>query len=122
MPSDNKTDDTAGTDEGVTLINVIEVSPEQIDKFMADWEQRAHHMRTLPGLRDYTLHRALLEDSRFQLVNVAHWESADAFESAISNPKFLAMREAAFGSMDFEVQANVALYKVIASESGPATK
>jgi heme-degrading monooxygenase HmoA len=120
MPSDDKTGGTDGTDEGVTLINVIEVSPEQIDKFMADWEQRAHHMRTLPGLRDYTLHRALLEDSRFQLVNVAHWDSADAFEAAISDPEFLAMRERAFESMNFEVRPNIALYKVIASESGPA--
>lgn len=107
-------------DDGVTLINVIEVSPEQIEKFMADWDKRAHHMRTLPGLIDYTLHRAILEDNRFQLVNVAHWENAEAFQTAINNPEFQAMRQAAFEDMDFEVQANVGLYKVIATERGPA--
>jgi heme-degrading monooxygenase HmoA len=105
-----------GDDAGVTLINVVEMPADQIDKFMAGWKKRADIISTLPGFRDYTLHRALLSDSRFQLVNVAHWDSRESFETAMTNPEFLSLRQEAIGEVDCDVTANPALYQVVASD------
>ena len=109
-------DPASGDDAGVTLINVVEMPSDQIDKFMAGWKQRADIMSALPGFRDYALHRALLPDSRFQLVNVAHWDSREAFEAAMTNPQFRELREAAIGEIDVDVTASPALYRVVASD------
>jgi len=117
MPNNDEYRDPAGGDDaGVTLINVVEMPADQIDKFMAGWKKRADIMSTLSGFRDHALHRALLPDSRFQLVNVAHWDSREAFEAAMTNPEFLSLREAAVGEMDFDVTASPALYRVVASD------
>ena len=117
MPNDDEYRDPAGGDDAdVTLINVVEMPADQIDKFMAGWKKRADIMSTLPGFRDYTLHRALLPDSRFQLVNVAHWDSPEAFEAAMTDPEFRSLREAARGEIDFDVTAHPALYRVVASD------
>lgn len=113
---DEYRDPANGDDAGVTLINVVEMPADQIDKFMAGWKKRADIMSTLPGFRDYELHRALLPDSRFQLVNVAHWDSREAFEAAMTNPQFRSLRDAALGEMDFDVTASPALYRVVASD------
>ena len=116
MPDSDEYRDPPGADDpGVTLINVVEMPADQVDIFMAGWKKRADIMSTLPGFRDYALHRALLPDSRFQLVNVAHWDSREAFEAAIANPEFLSQREAALHAIDFGVTASPALYGVIAS-------
>lgn len=103
-------------DDAVTLINTVEIPADQIDAFMASWAKRANVMSTLPGFRDYTLHRALLPDSRFQLVNVAHWDSPEAFEAAMTNPEFASLRQAAHQEMGFDVTADPALYRVVASD------
>ena len=98
------------TDQGVTFINVIEVSADDVDAFVAQWRERVAHMRTAPGFRDVRLHRALLPDARFQLVNVAQWDSAEACEAAGLNPAVVA-------SVDQARQvasANPALYQVVA--------
>ncbi|MFD3746208.1 antibiotic biosynthesis monooxygenase family protein [Nocardia sp. NPDC058633] len=98
------------TDQGVTFINVIEVSADDIDGFVAQWRERAAHMRTAPGFRDVRLHRALLPDSRFQLVNVAHWDSAEACGAAGLNPPVVASVDQARQV----ARANSALYEVVA--------
>lgn len=96
----------------VTLINVFEVPADQVDEFIADWKRRADIMAAAPGFRDFRLHRALAKDSRFQLVNVAHWDSAEDLAAARSNPAFqeqidaLAQREQA-------QYANPAIYEVV---------
>ncbi len=120
MPTSDEYRDPPGPDDpGVTLINVVEMPADQVDNFMAGWKKRAEIMSTLPGFRDYALHRALLSVSRFQLVNVAHWDSREAFEAAIANPEFLSLREAAQHEIDFGVTASPALYEVIASGHRP---
>lgn len=98
----------------VTLINVVEIPADQIDRFMVGWKQRADTMSTLPGFRDYALHQALLPESRFQLVNVAHWDSREAFEAAMANPEFHSLRTAVQGELD--VTGNAALYRVVVSD------
>ncbi|WP_280234383.1 antibiotic biosynthesis monooxygenase family protein [Nocardia cyriacigeorgica] len=98
------------TDQGVTFINVLEVPGEQVDAFIEQWRERAALMRTAPGFRDVRLHRALLPDARFQLVNVAHWDSAQACEAAGMNPAVVASVDDARKI----ASANPGLYEVVA--------
>ncbi|MGX1805888.1 antibiotic biosynthesis monooxygenase family protein [Nocardia sp. NPDC055321] len=99
------------SDRGVTFINAIELPADQVDAFIEQWRERAALMRTAPGFRDVRLHRSLLPDTRFQLVNVAHWDSAEACEAAGMNP-------AVVSSVDRARQvatANPGLYEVVAA-------
>lgn len=112
MPSDdNRGPD--GADAAVTLINVVEIPADQVDQFVIGWKQRAEIMSTLPGFRDYALHRALIANARYQLVNVAHWDSREAFEAAMTNPEFHTARTRV--QDDFDVTGAPALYRVVAS-------
>ncbi|NNH73087.1 antibiotic biosynthesis monooxygenase [Nocardia uniformis] len=98
------------SDDGVTFINVLDIPADRIDGFIEQWRERAKLMRDAPGFRDVRLHRALLPDARFQLVNVAHWDSAEACAAAGANPAVVA-------SVDTARQvasANPALYHVVA--------
>lgn len=72
----------------VTFINVFEIAPDELDTFLAGWRERAEFMSTQPGFRSFRLHRALSPDSRFQLINVAEWESAEALQAATAQPTF----------------------------------
>lgn len=101
------------SDQGVTFINVIELPAGEIDGFVAQWRERAALMRTAPGFRDVRLHRALLPGSRFQLVNVAHWDSAEACEAAGLNPTVVASVDQARQV----ARANPGLYEVVAEFS-----
>ncbi|MFC9895091.1 antibiotic biosynthesis monooxygenase family protein [Nocardia sp. NPDC127579] len=98
------------TEPGVTFINVIEIAAEHVEEFVAQWRERAALMRQAPGFRDVALHRALLPDMRFQLINVAHWDSAEACTAAGMNPAVVA-------SVDTARQvatAHPGLYEVVA--------
>jgi heme-degrading monooxygenase HmoA len=72
----------------ITFINVFEIEPEQVDGFLAGWRERAEFMSKQPGFRSFRLHRALRPDARFQLVNVAEWDSAEALRAATAQPTF----------------------------------
>lgn len=98
--------------EPVTFINVFEVPPDQLDEFFADWTKRAEFMSRQPGFRSYRLHRALSGESRFQLINVAEWDSAEALQTAVADPEFQAgIRGAA---ERFDVQGFPGLFRVAA--------
>ncbi|QFU87078.1 antibiotic biosynthesis monooxygenase [Amycolatopsis sp. YIM 10] len=71
--------------DGVTFINVFEISADRVDEFVDHWRERAELLQDAPGFRDVRLHRALLPDSRFQLVNVAHWDSEQDWLAATQN-------------------------------------
>ncbi|MBF6299393.1 antibiotic biosynthesis monooxygenase [Nocardia amamiensis] len=98
------------TSDGVTFINVFEIPADEIDEFITNWHERARIMRQAPGFRDVRLHRALLPDTRFQLVNVAHWDSVEACEAAGANPVVVESVDAARKV----ASANPALYQVVA--------
>ncbi len=98
------------TDQGVTFINVIEISAEHIDQFVEQWRERAALMRKARGFRDVRLHRALLPDMRFQLVNAAHWDSAEACEAAGTNAAVVASVETARKV----AEANPGIHEVVA--------
>ena len=102
---------TPETDAGpVTLINVFEVEPEKLEVFLARWRERAELMRKQPGFRSLRLHRALSPDARFQVVNVAEWDSADALHTAQAQESW---REKALRAADeLGFTAHPAVYRV----------
>jgi heme-degrading monooxygenase HmoA len=102
--------DEPRTTEGVTFVNAIELPAERIDDFVHQWRARAALMRPAPGFRDVRLHRALLPDARFQLVNIAHWDSAEACAAAGLNPTVVASVDEARTI----ATAHPALYRVVA--------
>jgi heme oxygenase (mycobilin-producing) len=79
--------ETSG-DGPITVINVFEVPAEQVEEFIAGWRARAEIMAAAPGFRDTRLHRAVSSQERFQLVNVAHWDSQADLEAAQRNGAF----------------------------------
>jgi heme oxygenase (mycobilin-producing) len=97
----------------VTFINVFEVPVEQIDTFIAHWRELAKIMSTAPGFCDTRLHRALSSQTRFQIVNVAHWDSRQAWEAATANPDFQERLRALAEDTEVQFSANPALYEIV---------
>ena len=110
MNKDNRQAD----DSPVTLINVFEVPAERVDAFIDGWRERATLMSTKPGFLDTRLHRALSSQSRFQLVNVARWESREVFEAATADVGFQERIGAATTAPRVPVSANPGQYEVVA--------
>jgi heme-degrading monooxygenase HmoA len=96
--------------EAVTLINVFEIDHEQVESFLQGWRERADFMSKQPGFRSFRLHRALSSDSRFQLVNVAEWDSADALGAATAQDEF--QQSIRRSMQDFAVIGHPAIYRV----------
>lgn len=115
MNQDNRQAD----DSSVTLINVFEVPAEHADAFVAGWRERAALMSAKPGFLDTRLHRALSSQARFQLVNVARWESREAFEAATADDEFQESIGAATADPRVPISANPDLYRVVAGYGDP---
>jgi heme oxygenase (mycobilin-producing) len=96
----------------ITVINVFEVPAEQVDKFIAWWRGRAEVMAAAPGFRDTRLHRAVSSRARFQVVNIAHWDSQAAHDAAsdATQDHVRALRE----DPELRVSANPAVYEIVA--------
>ena len=104
----------------VTLINVFEIEPDKLESFLAGWRERATLMSKQPGFRSLRLHRALSPDFRFQLVNVAEWETADALHTATAQERFIeGVRRA---GDETGVTAHPGLYQVAVEITAPPTK
>jgi heme-degrading monooxygenase HmoA len=73
----------------VVLINPFEV-PENVgdDQFMGGWQRAADYLRSQPGFVGTRLHRAISPNARFRFVNVAEWESPQAFQAAVTSETF----------------------------------
>jgi heme-degrading monooxygenase HmoA len=72
----------------VVLINKFNVPPEGVDQFLQTWEADAAFLKTQPGYISAQLHRGISGSCTF--VNIAFWESVDAFRRAFSQPEFQA--------------------------------
>jgi heme oxygenase (mycobilin-producing) len=103
---------TQNQDSGpITLINVFEIGTDDVERFLLEWQDRAQFLGRQPGFRSLRLHRALNPDSRFQLVNVAEWDSADALQAATAQDFF---QQSTQRSMkEFAVAAHPAIYRVV---------
>lgn len=93
----------------VILINPFEVPDGTNDEdFLRGWQRAADYMRQQPGFVSTRLHRALRPDARFRFVNVAEWESPQAFQAAVGGEQFREMTKGA-------PPGSPALYEVVRS-------
>jgi heme oxygenase (mycobilin-producing) len=111
-------DDTRSGDDPITLINVFEVPAERVDAFVDQWRVRAELMAAAPGFRDARLHRAVSAEARFQLVNVAHWDSEDDMKAALGNDEFRRRVHALQEEPETRFAAAPAVYEVVADLGG----
>ncbi|MEV0251990.1 antibiotic biosynthesis monooxygenase family protein [Nocardia sp. NPDC050712] len=102
--------DAAPQGDGITFVNAFELPTEKVEEFIAHWHGRAELMSHASGFRDNRLHRTTEPGAQFALVNVAHWDSADAWRAAGANPAFQQRLSAA----PAYATANPALYEIVA--------
>jgi heme oxygenase (mycobilin-producing) len=74
--------------EPVVLINAFEVPEGDDEAFLAGWERQREFLGAQDGYLSTRLHRSLSPDADFRFVNVARWESQQAFRDATSQPEF----------------------------------
>ncbi|MBB5781535.1 antibiotic biosynthesis monooxygenase family protein [Nonomuraea jabiensis] len=68
----------------ITLINSFIVAPDKEEEFLRTWRSTIDHYATAPGFLQTRLHRNTgLKDTTFRYVNVALWESIDAYHAAL---------------------------------------
>jgi heme-degrading monooxygenase HmoA len=70
------------------LINAFEVPDGQDEAFLEAWERARAFLATQQGYLSTRLHRSLPPAADFRFVNVAVWQSAQAFQAATSQPEF----------------------------------
>ena len=67
----------------ITTIVHFSLPKENMDELLVVWKQIRDIMLNQPGALDGIFHRTIDDDSAFQFVNVARWESAEALENAL---------------------------------------
>jgi len=72
----------------VVLINAFEVPAGQDEAFLEGWERVRAFLATQQGYLSTRLHRSLSPSADYRFVNVAVWQSAQAFQAATSQPEF----------------------------------
>jgi heme oxygenase (mycobilin-producing) len=72
----------------VILINAFEVPLEREHEFLKGWRATAEYMRNQPGYISTRLHQSLDPKAQFHFVNVAEWDSPQAFQAASGRPEF----------------------------------
>lgn len=107
-------DHETSADGPITVINVFELPAEQVEDFIAQWRIRAEIMAASPGFRDTRLHQAVSAQARFQLVNVAHWDSQADLEAAQASGTFQDRIRALREDPQLRFSAYPALYEVAA--------
>ncbi len=95
--------------EPVVLINAFEVPQGEDEAFLAAWERSRDFLRTQPGYLSTRLHRSLAPNADFRFVNVARWESAEAFRAATSQPEFR--------DQDIGYRFHASLYQVVREDA-----
>ncbi len=68
--------------KNVVLINTFTVPVEAIDEAITMWETARDFLKAQPGYISTKLHRSLSPDTKYLLINVAEWESPEAFKAA----------------------------------------
>jgi heme-degrading monooxygenase HmoA len=89
------------------LINAFEVPAGADDEFLTAWERTRDVLKAKGAYLSTRLHQALSPDAQFRFVNVARWESPQAFQAAIGDRDF---QEAAAAVRQ---RAHPGLYEVV---------
>lgn len=74
--------------EPVVLINAFEVPEGEDEAFLRGWERAREFLSTQEGYLSTSLHRSLMPYADFRFVNIALWESEQAFREATSRAEF----------------------------------
>ena len=74
--------------QAVVLINAFEVPSGEDESFLVGWERAHDFLLSQPGYRSSQLHKSMDLGADFRYVNVAVWDSEDAFRAATSRPEF----------------------------------
>ncbi|MFI9506606.1 antibiotic biosynthesis monooxygenase family protein [Nocardia sp. NPDC052566] len=69
------------------VIDATELPIPRIDEFVEQWRARAEIISTADGFREARLLRAVAPDAALPLVMVAHWDSREAKDTALKNPR-----------------------------------
>lgn len=72
----------------VILINAFEVPEGEDEVFLAGWERAHAFLSTQEGYIWTRLHRSLSPGADFRFVNIALWQSQQAFQAATSRREF----------------------------------
>jgi heme-degrading monooxygenase HmoA len=103
--------------EPLTLINVFEIAAEDVDGFLEGWQKRLEMMSAKQGFISARLFRAVSENTRFQLVNVAQWATEADFQRATSDESFRHSQQTGAAAIGASVRANPGLYQPITAGS-----
>ncbi|MEO9850645.1 MAG: antibiotic biosynthesis monooxygenase family protein [Reichenbachiella sp.] len=82
LKTENKSTMEAIKLEHTTLINSFEVPAGKLEESIKYWEACRDFLKVQQGYVSTKLHQSLKDDARFQLVNVAIWETPQAFLDA----------------------------------------
>lgn len=82
LKNENKSAMTGTASKHVTLINSFEVPSGKLEESIKYWEACRDFLKGQPGYLSTKLHQSIKADARFQLVNVALWETPQAFIDA----------------------------------------
>lgn len=74
--------------EPVVLINSFEVPADEAGQFIEAWEKTRDFLKAQPGYVDTALHQAVTPGAEFPFVNIARWQSAEAFIAATQSRGF----------------------------------
>ncbi len=78
----NKSNMEANKSEHIILINPFEVPQGKLEESIKYWEACRDFLKKEPGYISTKLHKSIKDDVRFELINVAVWESPKAFAEA----------------------------------------
>ena len=87
--------------EPLVLVNLFTLPLQAVDGFVTGWPASTAGLAHAPGFRGTRLHRAVSQASRYQIVNVAQWNSAEDWQAALSGfqPRGERRRQAAGGRL-----------------------
>lgn len=68
--------------EHIILINPFEVPSGKLEESVIYWEACRDFLKKQPGYISTKLHKSIKDDAKFELINVAEWESPKAFTEA----------------------------------------
>ncbi len=67
----------------LTTIVLFELPPENLDEFIAFWQDIQRFVSKQPGMIDGVGHRATDVHRPFQFVNVVRWDSVESLDAAL---------------------------------------
>ena len=77
----------------ITIVNPIEVPAGREAEALEIWDRYAAYFKNQPGYVGTRLHRSMDPKAKFHFVNIAEWESMDAFVAALHNEEIKSIGE-----------------------------